>query len=68
MIGLFGMGILAWTQGNFDKLSTPYDPDGKGCGVDYPDYPYIYFASPHPDVFSCLNLVSVGNSLCKNLS
>ena len=27
-----------------------YDPDGKGCGVAYPNYPYIYFASPHANV------------------
>jgi hypothetical protein len=31
-------------------MKTAYDPDGKGCGTDYPDYPYIYFASPHTDV------------------
>jgi hypothetical protein len=37
---------------NFGKITVPYDPDGKGCGVDngYTDYPYIYFASPHIDV------------------
>lgn len=31
-------------------MTTAYDPDGKGCGTDYIDYPYIYFASPHADV------------------
>lgn len=36
--------------GDFTKLTIPYDPDGKGCGKDYPDYPYIYFASPHHKV------------------
>jgi hypothetical protein len=44
------IGIYSWTSSNFSKLTTPYDPDGKGCGVDYRDYPYIYFASPHADV------------------
>jgi hypothetical protein len=47
---MFGIAVSAWTSNNFSKLSTPYDADGKGCGVDYPDYPYIYFASPHSDV------------------
>ena len=46
---IFIIGIYAWCAGNFKKLSTAYDPDGKGCGIDYKDYPYIYFASPHSD-------------------
>ncbi len=49
-LAMLGIAIHAWTSNNFSKLTTPYDPDGKGCGVDYPEYPYIYFASPHPDV------------------
>lgn len=49
-IVMLGIAIYSWTNGNFSKLTTPYDPDGKGCGVDYKDYPYIYFASPHSDV------------------
>ena len=46
------VAIYAWTHpsGDFKKLTSAYDPDGKGCGVDYPDYPFIYFASPHADV------------------
>lgn len=44
------VAIYAWSAGNFAKLKTPYDPDGKGCGVDYPNYPYIYFAAPNSDV------------------
>ena len=44
------IGIFSWFAGNFKKMTTAYDPDGKGCGVDYPEYPYIYFASPHRDV------------------
>ena len=46
---LFGIAIYSWNYGNFKKLTHAYDPDGKGCGVDYPNYPYIYFASPHAD-------------------
>ena len=48
-IAILGVGTYSWIYGNFKKLTHPYDPDGKGCGVDYPDYPYIYFASPHAD-------------------
>ena len=47
---ILALGIYAWCAGNFTKLKTAYDPDGKGCGTDYPEYPYIYFASPHTDV------------------
>jgi hypothetical protein len=47
---MLGLGIYAWTNGNFKRLTTAYDPDGKGCGVDYPAFPYIYFVSPHADV------------------
>ena len=47
---LFIVAIYAWSSPNFGKLTVPYDPDGKGCGVAYPSYPYIYFASPHINV------------------
>ena len=50
VLAIFVIGVYAWCAGNFTKLTTAYDPDGKGCGVDYKDYPYIYFASPHHDV------------------
>jgi len=49
-VTMLAIGVYAWTNGNFKKLTTAYDPDGKGCGVDYPNFPYIYFASPHTDV------------------
>ena len=62
-IGLLGLGIYAWTNGNFAKLRTAYDPDGKGCGVDYPQYPYIYFASPNVDVRIMISVVIVGYCL-----
>lgn len=52
-----GLGCFAYFRGsnntnlgNFNRLLVPYDPDGKGCGIDYPDFPYIFFASPHHDV------------------
>lgn len=46
---MFGIAIYSWAGNNFSKLTTPYDAEGKGCGVDYPDYPYIYFVSPEYD-------------------
>jgi hypothetical protein len=54
--------------GNFGRLSIPYDADGKGCGLDYPDYPFIYFASPHVDVIQKVKLVIMGNNMCFKLS
>lgn len=50
---MLGVAIHAWTNpsGNFKALTAAYDPDGKACGIDYPKFPYIYFASPHADVF-----------------
>ena len=47
---MLSVGVYAWTNGNFTKLTTAYDLDGKGCGVDYPKFPYIYFVSPNIDV------------------
>jgi hypothetical protein len=40
--------------GNRDLIGKAFDPDGnilklkldRACGVDYPDFPFIYFAYP----------------------
>jgi hypothetical protein len=53
---------------DFNKLTIPYDPDGKGCGKDYPTHPYIYFVSPHEDVPLIINIVAVGDSLRVEMS
>lgn len=47
---MLGFATYSWANGNFKQLTTAYDPDRKGCGVDYPNYPFIYFASPHANV------------------
>ena len=47
---MMSIGIYCWASNNFSKLTTPYDAEGKGCGVDYPDYPYIYFVAPDVSV------------------
>jgi hypothetical protein len=28
------IAVYSWVVGDFAKLTTPYDSDGKGCGVD----------------------------------
>jgi hypothetical protein len=33
---IFLIAIYAWSAGNFKKMTTAYDPDGKGCGTDHP--------------------------------
>ena len=37
------IGIFAKENGNPQELITPVDEDGKLCGMDYPDYPYVYY-------------------------
>ena len=49
-MALLVIGIYCYTQGETSKYSIPYDSDGKGCGVDYPEYKFIYFPSPQLDV------------------
>lgn len=46
-------GLYCFFRGSISKLNVPYDSDGKGCGLDYPDYKYIYFPSPQYDVLMC---------------
>lgn len=65
---MFGIAIYSWAGNNFSKLTTPYDAEGKGCGVDYPDYPYIYFVSPEYDVSFYSIVESLENSLREKLS
>ena len=43
------VGFLGWiislglNNGKVLDLLSPVDYDGKLCGVDYPDHPYLYF-------------------------
>jgi len=43
-------GIFCYIKGSTTQFNIPFDSDGKGCGVDYPDYKFIYFPSPQYDV------------------
>ncbi|EGR28485.1 hypothetical protein IMG5_174390 [Ichthyophthirius multifiliis] len=44
---VFIVGIIQVIYGNSDKISQPYDPDNRQCGIDdLKEYPYIYFATP----------------------
>ena len=60
---MLGFAIYCWAGNNFNKLTTPYDAEGKGCGVDYPDYPLIYFVSPDYDVVFLYNEDSLENCM-----
>lgn len=62
------IGIHCWTSSNFGKLTTPYDAEGKGCGIDHPDYPFIYFVAPDYDVLHTHNTDSLENSMRENMS
>ena len=47
------IAIISYLEGNPLRLTATYDPDcniiffkipkEKACGLDYPDYPYLYF-------------------------
>ena len=37
------MCIEGFNNGNPNNLLSPVDFDGKLCGVDYPEHPYLYF-------------------------
>lgn len=50
ILAMFVLAIYCWSTNGFSKLTTPYDAEGKGCGTDYPEYPYIYFVSPNANV------------------
>ncbi len=60
--------VYSYMKGSTSNFNVPYDSDGRGCSVDYPAYPYIYFPSPQVDVSRSLILVIVGNNLRKKLS
>jgi hypothetical protein len=61
---LLGVAIYCWTSNNFNKLTTPYDAESKGCGTDYPDYPYIYFVAPDYNVTDFLYSDIMENCMC----
>jgi hypothetical protein len=44
------LGLYCYCKGSLDKFSLPFDSDGKGCGTDHPQHPYIYFPAPQTDV------------------
>ena len=35
--------VQGTTNGDPNKLLSPVDYDGKLCGVDYPNHPFLYF-------------------------
>jgi hypothetical protein len=37
------VGIYAVEHGDPARVLAPLDADAKFCGIDYPDYPYLYY-------------------------
>lgn len=46
VIAAFIIAFVGFGRGNPKLLAVPYDPDGRSCGIDLPDHPYIYFVTP----------------------
>jgi hypothetical protein len=40
---MIGITTFAYKNQQFDEFLAPIDAAGKLCGIDYPDYPYIYY-------------------------
>ena len=62
-------GLYAFITGSVNDLALPYDPDGKACGLNYPNYPYIYFPSPQYNslwVTTCVSQCPTSNTATVN--
>lgn len=64
--GTFYIAHYSFNNGDPVRLTTPYDPDHKACGVDErKDYPLIYFVSPTPNTLwrtVCVKSCPISNS------
>ena len=40
---MVAVGVYAVEHGDPARVMAPLDADGKFCGIDYPDYPYLYY-------------------------
>jgi hypothetical protein len=52
IIVCIAIAITGYEKGTPSRLAAAYDPDTKACGLDYPDYPYIYFPILSPDYYN----------------
>ena len=49
MVLFWYMFTMALANGEPERLIAVYDSSNKSCGIDYPDYPYLYWPVPLPD-------------------
>jgi hypothetical protein len=40
---MVGVGVYAVEHGDPARVLAPLDADANFCGIDYPDYPYLYY-------------------------
>jgi hypothetical protein len=40
---MVAVGIYAVENGDPARVMAPLDADAMFCGIDYPDYPYLYY-------------------------
>lgn len=53
-----------FTKGKPNELLSPVDFDGKLCGVDYPDHPFLYFIVNVDDVSTTGEASIEFNAVC----
>jgi hypothetical protein len=41
---MISITTFAYSREQFERFLIPTDADGMYCGIDYPDYPYVYYA------------------------
>lgn len=46
VLAMAAIAIYGFSKGAPNRLLYPYDPDGKACGLDFTDRPYIMFPVP----------------------
>ncbi|KAM3134855.1 hypothetical protein pb186bvf_013024 [Paramecium bursaria] len=46
------ISIQGYSKGKPDRLLALYDPNGSACGIDYPNFPYLYWALPYGQYYN----------------
>ncbi|XP_046845307.1 choline transporter-like protein 4 isoform X2 [Xenia sp. Carnegie-2017] len=55
LVGMVIVGIIAFKEGDLDRLIYPTDSNGKTCGVDFVDKKYLFFF----DLTKCIKKTSL---------
>lgn len=46
-MGIIGISIFGFVNGDLSNIAVPFDTDGNACGKnDLSDYTYLYFNNP----------------------